>query len=225
MRTVGSVIRGAVFFDVDGTLVPGTSSSQFLGERFGHLAELAAAEQEYRTGAIDNRTVSILDAEGWARHREDEVTLWMHDLPVVIGIPEVIARCHELALAPYLATLAWAPVGAHLCRTFGFAGTCGPTLAMVGDTYTGEVQGHLDESGKRDYALGIARSLGLPASSCVAVGDSRSDLPLFDEVGLAIAFNADDSASARADVTIASDDLRSILPHLERWAVSLHRES
>lgn len=215
------MVAGAVFFDVDGTLVPGTSTSQFLGERLGHLTELAAAEQEYARGDRDNRSVSTLDAAGWAGHREDEVRSWLQDLPVVAGIPEVLARCRELDLAPYLATLAWAPVGEHLCTSFGFEGSCGPVLVEVGGEYTGEVERHLDEFGKRDYALGIAERLGLSASRCAAVGDSRSDLPLFDEVGLAIAFNADAAATARADVSVDGDDLRSILPHLERWATRL----
>lgn len=215
------VVAGAVFFDVDGTLVPGTSSSQFLGERFGHLATLAAAEEEYAQGGRDNRWVSTLDARGWAGHREDEVDSWLLDLPVVAGIQDVLARCRELALAPYLATLAWAPVGAYLCTSFGFEGSSGPTLVKARGEYTGEVERHLDEFGKRDYALRIAHSLGLPASRCAAVGDSRSDLPLFSKTGLAIAFNADAAASAQADVCVVGYDLRSILPHLEQWAAGL----
>ncbi len=215
------MVAGAVFFDVDGTLVPGTSSSQFLAERLGHLAELAAAEDEYARGTRDNHSVSVLDAAGWAGHGEDAVSSWLLDLPVVAGIPEVLARCRELDLVPHLATLAWAPVGAHLCRAFGFEGSCGPALVTVEGEYTGEVEHHLDEFGKRDHALGVARSLGLAASRCAAVGDSRSDLPLFQEVGLAIAFNADAAASAQAHVEVVDDDLRLILPHLERWTAGL----
>lgn len=215
------MVLGAVFFDVDGTLVPATSSSQFLAARLGHLDELAAAEEEYERGSRDNRSVSTLDAGGWTGHREDEVRSWLADLPVVDGIVEVVARCRELALVPYLATLAWAPVGAHLCRAFGFEGSSGPTLVEVGGEYTGEVAHHLDEFGKRDEALRTADRLGLSAARCAAVGDSRSDLPLFREAGLAIAFNADAAASAQADVSVAGHDLRSILPHLERWAAAI----
>ncbi len=54
---------GAVFFDVDGTLVPGTSSSVFLAGFLGHRDELAKAEDAYASGGLDNRQVSVLDAE------------------------------------------------------------------------------------------------------------------------------------------------------------------
>ncbi len=43
-------MRGAVFFDVDGTLVPDTSSSQHLAASVGHLTDLAEAEEAYAQG-------------------------------------------------------------------------------------------------------------------------------------------------------------------------------
>lgn len=215
------MIAGAVFFDVDGTLVRGTSSSQFLAAQLGHLAELVEAEKSYRVGRIDSEEVSVLDARGWSGRGQDEVSAWLRDLPVVDGITAAVTRCRELGLAPYLATLAWTPVGEYLCERFGFQGACGPRLATAEGVYSGEVAAHLDEFGKRDYALATARSLGLAASSCAAVGDSRSDLPLFEEVGLSIAFNGDSGIAAGSDVAIVSNDLRAILPSLDHWVRSL----
>lgn len=40
----------AVFFDVDGTLVPERSFGSFLAERLGHLVELDVAEAAYAAG-------------------------------------------------------------------------------------------------------------------------------------------------------------------------------
>ena len=42
--------RQAVFFDIDGTLVPERSSGSFLAERLGHQVELDAAEAAYAAG-------------------------------------------------------------------------------------------------------------------------------------------------------------------------------
>ncbi|MFG2717969.1 hypothetical protein ACGFW5_06645, partial [Streptomyces sp. NPDC048416] len=56
---------GVVFFDVDGTLVPGASSSVFLAGFLGHRDELTRAEDSYASGDLDNRQVSELDAKGW----------------------------------------------------------------------------------------------------------------------------------------------------------------
>lgn len=56
---------------------------------------------------------------------------------------------------------------------------------------------------------------------CEAIGDSRSDVPLFGEVGLAVAFNGDENLSAVADVQFSGDDLRVVLPALETWLLGL----
>lgn len=211
---------GAVFFDVDGTLVPGTSSSVFLASFLGHRDELAKAEDAYASGVLDNRQVSELDAAGWEGIPEDQVSAWLDGLPLVSGITETVAWCWQRGLVPVLATLAWSPVGSYLTDRFGFHAFSGPRLETTDGRFTGRVARHFDEYGKRDFALAQARELGLPPRSCGAVGDSRSDLPLFAAVGLSVAFNA--SAGAREAATIAVDDndLRGVLPVLRRLATA-----
>ena len=211
-----STPAGAVFFDVDGTLVPGTSTSLFLAGFLGHRDELARAEDAYATGAMDNRQVSELDAAGWAGASEDQVSGWLDGLPLVAGIEETVDWCRQNGLVPVLATLAWSAVGGCLMDRFGFQGFCGPQLATAGGRFTGRVARHFDEHDKRDFALARARELGLDPRSCGAVGDSRSDLPLFASVGVSVAFNASAGARAAATVAVDDDDLRSVLPALNR---------
>lgn len=193
-------MRGAVFFDVDGTLVPQTSSSQHLASYLGHLEVLRQAEDDYADGRMDNREVSVLDAEGWRGHSQEAVRRFLIDLPLVAGIPDVLSWCREHDVATYLATLAWEPVGLYLCDTFGFDGSCGPTLVQQDDRYTGLVAGHFDEYDKRDFAQRVADGLGLTLDRCAAVGDSRSDLPLFAEVGFSVAFNANPASAVGGHV-------------------------
>ncbi|MET7571424.1 HAD-IB family phosphatase [Streptomyces sp. NPDC005492] len=207
---------GAVFFDIDGTLVPGTSSSVFLAGFLGHRDELAKAEDAYAAGALDNRQVSQLDAAGWAGMPEDQVSGWLDGLPLVSGITETVAWCRRNKLVPVLATLAWSPVGSYLTDRFGFHAFSGPRLESTDGRFTGRVARHFDEYDKRDFALAQARELGLTPRSCAAVGDSRSDLPLFASVGLSVAFNASAEARAAATATVDDSDLRGVLPVLSR---------
>ncbi|SEE64533.1 phosphoserine phosphatase [Streptomyces sp. 3213] len=203
---------GAVFFDVDGTLVPGTSSSVFLAGHLGHCDELAEAEDAYASGALDNRRVSELDAAGWAGVAEEQVSGWLDGLPLVSGITETVAWCRRNGLVPVLATLAWSPVGSYLTDRFGFHAFGGPRLETADGRFTGRVARHFDEYGKRDVALAQARELGLAPRCCGAVGDNRSDLPLFASV----AFNASPGARAAATAAVDGDDLRAVLPVLSR---------
>lgn len=207
---------GAVFFDVDGTLVPGTSSSVFLAGYLGHRDELAAAEAAYAAGTMDNRQVSELDAAAWAGVPEQQVQNWLAGLRLVRGIAETVAWCRRRGLVPVLATLAWSPVGRFLADRFDFHAFSGPEPETANGVFTGRVARHFDEYDKRDVALGQARELGLSPGRCGAVGDSRSDLPLFAAVGVSVAFNASADARTAATATVDGDDLRSVLPVLNR---------
>ena len=66
-------VRAAVFFDVDGTLVPQTSSAQYLAGFLGHLETLRGAENLYGAGRMDNGEVARLDAAGWRGRTPDQV--------------------------------------------------------------------------------------------------------------------------------------------------------
>ena len=74
-----------------------------------------------------------------------------------------------------------------------------------------------DELNKRDFAVSVAAELGVELGRCAAVGDGRSDVPLFAEVGLAIALNATPAARAAAHVSVDGTDLRAVLPILDAW--------
>ncbi|MET7750199.1 haloacid dehalogenase-like hydrolase [Micromonospora sp. NPDC005367] len=211
---------GAVFVDVDGTLVPGTSSSVFLAGFLGHRTELAEAEDAYAAGVLDNRQVSELDAAGWAGVPEQRVSGWLTDLPLVAGIAETVTWCRRSGLVPVLATLAWSPVGSYLAYRFGFHSFSGPRLEVVDGRFTGRVARHFDEYDKRDFALAQAREMRLAPDACGAVGDSRSDLPLFAHVGVSVAFNASAGARAVATASVDDGDLRSVLPVLSRLVAS-----
>ncbi|MHA6765608.1 HAD family hydrolase [Streptacidiphilus sp. PAMC 29251] len=208
---------GFVFFDVDGTLVPGTSSSVFLAGFLGHQRALMVAEDAYAAGQLTNQQVSVTDAEGWTGHGEEQVRGWLVDLPLVDGIAETVAWCREQALAPVLATLAWDPVGRHIAERFGFRAFCGAELEVSSGRYTGRVRRDFDEYDKRDFALRQAREGGVDPTRCAAVGDSRSDLPLFAAAGLSIAFNATPAARAAASTAVDGDDLRTVIPALRAW--------
>jgi phosphoserine phosphatase len=218
-----NAVRAVLFVDVDGTLVPETSSAIFLAARLGHADQVAEAEAAWDAGLVTARHVEELDARGWAGATEAQVSEWLAELPLVHGIGEVVGWCRDHDVVPALATLAWRPVGTYLCEAFGFDDCCGPALEVRDGVFTGVALGSCDEYGKRDFAKGLAEQHGLSLDRCAAIGDSRSDLPLFDEVGLAIAFNAERNARALAHVQIDSSDLSDAIPTLERWLLAVDR--
>jgi phosphoserine phosphatase len=58
------------------------------------------------------------------------------------------------------------------------------------------------------------REHGHSLAEVTAVGDSRSDVPLFEQAGYAIALNATADARALADVAVDTDQLSAVLDRL-----------
>ncbi|MFI9411915.1 HAD family hydrolase [Nocardia gamkensis] len=210
-------MHAILFVDVDGTLIPETSSGVFLAAKLGHLAEMVEAESAYAAGHIGNQEVCAIDAAGWAGWRQDAVMAFLDDLPLVEGIGETVQWCRSWGVLPILATLAWQPVGAYLSHRFGFSGYCGPELEVECEKYTGRVASDFDEFDKRDFAMVQAARSGLTMRDCAAVGDSRSDLPLFESTGCRISFNGTPIVRESADYSVEGKDLRSIISILEHW--------
>ncbi|GAA3265971.1 hypothetical protein GCM10020218_002460 [Dactylosporangium vinaceum] len=207
---------GLVFFDIDGTLAP-TSSGLYLAELFGSAEVVQEVHAGYGAGTLSSREAAILEARGWATFAPAQVWGFLESLPLVDGVAETVQWCRRRGLVPVLATLAWEPVSRYLCDRFGFVRACGPRLELVDGRFTGEVAELFDESDKRDFGLALAAEMSVDVLHCAAVGDGRSDVPLFGVVGLAVAFNASAQARQAAHVSVEGGDLRAVLPALEEW--------
>lgn len=211
---------GLVFFDVDGTLVRGVSSSRYLAQRLGNRKQLLEAEAAFEREEIDSREVFRIDAAAWKRHKPEEVRAWLDEMPLVDGIEDVTDWCRRHGLAPYIASLAWNFVGNYLADRFGFEGCCGPELEERAGMFSGRVASYLEADDKVPYAQGLCEKLYIEPRACAAVGDGRADLPLFGFVGCPIAFNASNKVKEAARFSVRSTDLRDVIPVLEQW----HRE-
>lgn len=209
--------RGIVFFDIDGTLIPKVSSGSFLAARLGHQREFDDAEQRYAAGEMANEEVSVIDARGWQGVRTTTVDRWLDDLPLIAGIDEVVSWCRAHGVEPVLASLAWQPVSDSIARRYGFTANGGPRVGVSGSTYDGTVAEHFDEYDKRDRALALAAGRVVATQRCCAIGDSRSDIPLFDVLPASLAVNAGEAAQKAATGAIATQDLTEIVPWLQDW--------
>jgi phosphoserine phosphatase len=74
---------------------------------------------------------------------------------------------------------------------------------------------YFDEHDKLCFVEKWCADNGYSMSQVAAVGDSRSDVPLFGSVGLSIALNATPDARRAAMHAFETDDLRDLLPLLQ----------
>jgi phosphoserine phosphatase len=197
----------AVFFDLDGTLLRGTSVSAATAEWLGRAGELDALERDYAAGRVSNAEIASVSAPWFAGVAVADAEEALAGLSWIEGIEDVVRALPFCAIATV--TASWAAEWA--ARRFGFAAWSGTEMAVADGRLTGVVAKHFDAQDKAAWVSDVCAARGVPLAEAVAVGDSRSDLPTFEVVGKSIALNADEAARAAADVAIDTDDLRDLL--------------
>lgn len=88
----------------------------------------------------------------------------------------------------------------------------GTAMEVTTGLLTGQVARHFSEFDNCDFVPRWCEERATSLDEVVAVGDSRSDLPLFSVVGRSVALNATPDARAAADEALDTEDLRDVLP-------------
>ena len=203
-----------VVFDLDGTLLQGTSVSLFLAEWMGKGPTIAALEQRFRSGEISNRVVADTSASWFAGLARDDVWQALERAPWIAGIDETFAALSRAGCTLLLGTVTWRFAGEMLQERYPLAAVCGTEMDVERTTLRGRVRRYFDEHDKLQFVDRWSSAHGYALRDVAAVGDSRSDVPLFNRVGCAIALNATPDARAAADHEIDTDDLTDVLPLL-----------
>ena len=202
-------------FDLDGTLVRGTSTGGFLAQKMGHAAAMLAAEELYAQGKVPNDYVSTLDGEYYQGYTKARIFELLADIPEIAHIGETVSAFNDRGIPCVICTLAWEFVAEYFAERYGFIALSGPALAYDEDAkFTGKIQAHFNEFGKPVFIQNLCDKFGYDMSRVFHIGDSRSDIELFKQAGHSIAINATDDAKAHAQQSIETESLLDILPLL-----------
>jgi phosphoserine phosphatase len=199
-------------FDLDGTLVLGTSVCLHLAEKLGHLDCLKQLEAQYASGEISNALVADGIGPYYAGRSLAAIEVHLSTVPIIKGVPSVLATLADKGIESLICTVSWRFVAQILAKRFGFVDASGCEMHMdENGLLTGQVSKHFDEFDKLEFVKAHCAERQIPLSQVFAVGDSRSDIPLFGAVGFSVALNATDAAKAAASVAIETDDLGDVL--------------
>ncbi len=203
---------GIVCIDLDGTLIPRTSVSLYLACHFGQENLLAGLEDKFIRGLISNSEIATQSAAALSGRKLDGIEAILGGAPIIDGVEETLAAFRSLGCQLLLCTITWSFAARYFARRFGFDQYCGTVMAESNGCLDGRITRHFNEYDKLAFVEAAARSLGAPMASCLAVGDSRSDVPLFGKAGFSVAINASPEARTAATVAIDTTDLRDVLP-------------
>jgi phosphoserine phosphatase len=203
-----------VSFDLDGTIFPNTTTCIELGKRLGHLSVIERLEAQYKNFEITNRQVAEGDAFAYAGQAVKDVESVILQIPTIQGFIETIGALKQRGILCLIVTVTWSFAARALANRYNMDGYAGAQMIEENGILAGRVLQHFEAEDKVRFVEGFARQHGIPLAQCAAIGDSRSDIPLFGSVGCAIALNATSEARAAASRALDTHDMRDVLPLL-----------
>ena len=92
-------------FDLDGTLVRGTSVSQYLAEQLGQGERMAELERQYASGAISNSVVAEEQAKSYGGIPLADIVSKLAEIPCIGEIDATILGLRERGIESILGTV------------------------------------------------------------------------------------------------------------------------
>jgi HAD superfamily hydrolase (TIGR01490 family) len=205
----GSHHRGsAAFFDLDRTLIAGSSAFQFARASCragmmtrGDLARGALANLRFRLqGSTDDATQALRE-----RALEDLKGVRVRDLErlapdILAGVlpkvyPQMLSEAYEhqdAGRSVYICTAAANEIAELLAHVLTFDGGIGARYEALDGVYTGRPAGPFTyRDGKVEAIRELAEREGIDLAQSWAYSDSESDLPMLRAVGHPVAVNPD----------------------------------
>jgi phosphoserine phosphatase len=204
-----------VVFDLDGTLLRRTTVSLLLAEYLGHTETFDELERSFAAGEISNRAIADASARCYAGRTTSEIRSVLAAASWIDGIDETVRTLAETGTHVLLATITWRLAAELLKERHGFTSVSGTELQITNGVVGDVVSRYFDEHDKLRFVEDWCAQSGYSMSQVAAIGDSRSDVPLFRRVGMSIALNATPDARAVATHVLDTEDLRDVLALLQ----------
>jgi HAD superfamily hydrolase (TIGR01490 family) len=204
--------RGAAFFDLDRTLMSGSSGFFWAraAARAGMISRRRLALDAWENvkfrlrGSTDENTDKVMQRVGEMLIGKRALDFQRLGPQVLAGVlprlyPQMleIAWQHQDAGRPvFIVTAATQDTAAMIAHVLGFDGGLGTPLEAVDGLYTGRLAGPFAyRDGKPQLIRELAAQRGLDLAESYAYSDSESDLPMLRAVGHPVAVNPDGTLS------------------------------
>ncbi|MEZ0050908.1 HAD superfamily hydrolase (TIGR01490 family) [Mycobacterium sp. MAA66] len=203
-------LTAAAFFDVDNTLVQGSSLVHFargLAARdyftYADLARFAYAQAKFQLTGKENsddvaagRQKALAFIEGRQTSELEELGDDIYDEIIADKIwqgTRALAQMHlDAGQQVWLVTATPYELAATIARKLGLTGALGTVAESVDGVFTGRLVGDiLHGLGKAHAVRSLAIREGLNLRRCTAYSDSFNDVPMLSLVGTAVAINPD----------------------------------
>ena len=195
----------AHIFDMDGTLLHGTTAPVLLAAALGQPEALAALEERFSAGAATTVQFARALHDLWGVVEPEVARKAFDAAPVLANVREVLADIRGRDERACLITMS-PDYFAEQFLDFGFD-------AVFASRFPRSAESPLDEAAilspedKPRLAERFCAAHGLALADAIAYGDSMSDVFLFEEVGVRVSVNGDHHLAERSDIAVNGTDL------------------
>ncbi|MEV0219429.1 HAD-IB family phosphatase [Streptomyces sp. NPDC050704] len=194
-------------FDLDGTLLHGTSAPVEISRQLGLEAETVALDEAVGAGLIGPPEYAAEVYALWTDLTEAHVAAAFAGAPWLSGIEDVWAEIR--GRGDYCAVVSLSPsFFVERLTGWGVHAAYGSRFPAVPFTEPVDPAGILSAAAKVRIADRLCEEFGVERADCVAYGDSMSDRDLFGAVPVSVAVNADQHVAGLATHSYVGLDLR-----------------
>ncbi|MFI0446031.1 HAD family hydrolase [Actinomadura sp. 6N118] len=193
-------------FDMDGTLLAGSTANLEVARQLGTLPELHALEARFADGTLDTRGFSAAIHALWRTLTPAQVAAAYTAGPWLNGIADVAADIRRRGERSAVITMSPDFFARHLLD-LGFDEVVASRFPPLPFTAPLDPAGILTPADKVRIADDLRTRYGLTRAQCVAYGDSVSDGPLFRHLTHTVAVNADHHLAGIAAADYRGNDL------------------
>ena len=204
-----------VCFDMDGTLTKLRSSWCWVHSCFE--VDNEPAYQAFCNGEIDEPEFMRRDIALWTNKNPDvtirDIAVLFRDMPLIDGIQETIACLKANGIRTVIISGGIDLAAEMLAREFGFDDYIADEILAYDDgKLTGEGKMNVDLRDKGINVRQYIEKYGTTMERTVSVGNSFTDIPMFKNSGMSIAFNPTDPYTQEAAThTVFSENIADIL--------------
>ncbi|MCW7547731.1 HAD-IB family phosphatase [Photorhabdus sp. APURE] len=194
-------------FDMDGTLLRGTTASLEIARTMNCLTELHLLEKQFAQGDIDTKKFAAELQLLWSNLQYADVTKVFYASPWIEGIKEVFDDIRTKDEISMVITLSPDFFAQHL-RKFGADIVIASHFPALPFREPVDPEQILTPESKLQIVKKYVQEYGLDLEKCVAYGDSDSDIPLFNALTNTVAINGTDKIQEIALIHYEGNDLR-----------------
>lgn len=204
-----------VCFDMDGTLTKLRSSWCWVHSCFE--VDNEPAYQAFCNGEIDEPEFMRRDIALWTNKNPDvtirDIAVLFRDMPLIDGIQETIACLKANGIRTVIISGGINLAAEMLAREFGFDDYIADEILAYDDgKLTGEGKMNVDLRDKGINVRQYIEKYDTTMERTVSVGNSFTDIPMFKNSGMSIAFNPTDPYTQEAAThTVFSENIADIL--------------